>query len=233
MFYLAKHYKGCIIKESERELKIMILKEACVENFTTIPKAIENGAGRIELCDNLAVGGTTVSYGVMQQAQSYCAVRGIPVMAIIRARGGDFVYNDIEVATMLMDIDIAKKLNVAGVVFGALTIDGWIDEVTVSKFIRAATGIQMTFHMAFDAIAEERKLAAIDWLVEHGVQRILTHGGKASTPISETTDKIAKYAEYAGNRIIILPGGGITTQNLPDIQKKLPMCTEFHGTKIV
>ena len=99
-----------------------------------------------------------------------------------------------------------------------MTIDGWIDEVTVSKFIRAAIGLQMTFHMAFDAIAEERKLAAIDWLVEHGVQRILTHGGKASTPISKTAGKIA---EYADNRIIIFPGGGALLLKIYRIFKKI------------
>lgn len=209
-----------------------MIKEFCAENYTQLPHAIANGAGRIELCDNLAVGGTTPSTGVIEEALSYAGEKGIPVMTMIRPRGGDFIYNDIELRMMHTDLIEAKKLGTDGVVFGCLTPNNWLDEDALEMLIDNAEGLQITFHMAFDAIPKEHQLEAIDWLAEHGVTRILTHGGKAETPITENLDYLKELVEYAGDRIGILPGGGITHENAREVATALDV-TEVHGTKIV
>lgn len=209
-----------------------MIKEFCAENYTDIPQAIANGALRIELCDNLTVGGTTPSNGVMEETFRYCQEKQIPVMTMIRPRGGDFVYNDVELRMMQRDLFEAKKSGTDGVVFGCLTPEGWLDEEALEWLIDEAAGLQITFHMAFDAIASDRQLAAIDWLVAHGVDRILTHGGPAGTAIEANLPRLKEYLAYAQGKITILPGGGITNQNVDAIQSALSV-QEAHGTKIV
>lgn len=209
-----------------------MIKEFCAENYTNIPAAIAAGAKRIELCDNLAVGGTTPSTGVIEEALSYAGEKGVTVMTMIRPRGGDFIYNDIELKIMHTDLIEAKKLGTDGVVFGCLTPSGWLDEEALEMLIDNAEGLQITFHMAFDAIPEERQFAAIDWLADHGVQRILTHGGGAGTPITDNLPRLKELIDYAGDRLIILPGAGITYKNVDAIVTELG-ASEAHGTKIV
>lgn len=209
-----------------------MIKEFCAENFTNIPTAIRNGAGRIELCDNLAVGGTTPSTGVIEEVVSYAGEKSIPVMTIIRPRGGDFVYNDIELKIMHTDLIEAKKIGTDGVVLGCLTNDGWLDEEALELLIETAEGLQITFHMAFDILSKEDQFKAIDWLAEHDVHRILTHGGTAGTIIEENLDHLKELIDYANNRIIILPGGGISDKNIETVVNSLGV-NEVHGTKIV
>ena len=196
-----------------------MIKEFCAENFTKIPQAIQKGANRIELCDNLAVGGTTPSTGVIEEVLAYAGEHSVPVMTIIRPRGGNFVYNDIELKT-------------DGIVIGCLTEDGWLDEEALDLFIETAEGLQITFHMAFDALSKENQFKAIDWLAERGVTRILTHGGPAGTPIEDNFDHLKELIAYADQRILILPGGGISTENVQTVMDTLKV-TEVHGTKIV
>ncbi|MDB7100302.1 copper homeostasis protein CutC [Enterococcus mundtii] len=209
-----------------------MIKEFCAENYTSIPLAIANGANRIELCDNLAVGGTTPSTGVIEEVLSYANEKSVPVMTIIRPRGGDFVYNDIELKIMHTDLIEAKKLGTDGVVIGCLTPSGWLDEEALEVLIDSAEGLQITFHMAFDAIPQERQYEAIDWLVEHGVHRILTHGGVAGTNIEDNFAHLKQLIAHADGRIIILPGGGITSENAQVVANALGV-HEVHGTKIV
>lgn len=209
-----------------------MIKEFCAENFTNIPAAIYAGAKRIELCDNLAVGGTTPSTGVIEETLSYAGEKNVPVMTMIRPRGGDFIYNDTELKIMQTDLIEAKKMGTDGVVFGCLTPSGWLDEEALELLIDTAEGVQITFHMAFDAIVKERQLEAIDWLVEHGVDRILTHGGPSGTPILENIPRLQELISYANNRIIILPGAGINADNVASIVTELGV-NEAHGTKIV
>lgn len=209
-----------------------MIKEFCAENFTNIPTAIRNGAGRIELCDNLAVGGTTPSTGVIEEVIAYAGEKSIPVMTIIRPRGGDFVYNDIELKIMHTDLIEAKKIGTDGVVIGCLTSDGWLDEDALEMLIETAEGLQITFHMAFDVLSKEQQFTAIDWLVDHEVHRILTHGGPAGTSIEENFEHLKALIEYANGRIIILPGGGISDKNAEKVINELKV-NEVHGTKIV
>lgn len=210
----------------------MLIKEFCAENFTNIPTAIHNGAKRIELCDNLTVGGTTVSPGVMSETYDYCHEKGITVMSIIRPRGGNFVYNDTELKIMAEDLTTAKERGTDGIVIGCLTEDNWIDEEAMLEFIKLSDGLQLTFHMAFDELSVDDQFKAIDWLAKYGVQRILTHGGKAGTPIMDNIDHLTKLVDYSDGRIIILPGGGINHENCEAVATALNV-TEIHGTKIV
>ncbi|MBE8847563.1 copper homeostasis protein CutC [Enterococcus durans] len=209
-----------------------MIKEFCAENYTAIPLAISRGANRIELCDNLAVGGTTPSTGVIEEALSYAGEKEIPVMTIIRPRGGDFVYNDIELKIMHTDLIEAKKLGTDGVVLGCLTPSGWIDEEAMELLLETAEGLQTTFHMAFDSIPKDRQFAAIDWLAEHGVDRILTHGGDASDPIEAHFDHLKQLIAHADGRLIILPGGKVNYKNAESVATALGV-VEVHGTKIV
>lgn len=209
-----------------------MIKEFCAENFTNIPTAIRNGAGRIELCDNLAVGGTTPSTGVIEEVVAYAGEKSIPVMTIIRPRGGNFVYNDIELKIMHTDLIEAKKIGTDGVVLGCLTKDGWLDEEALELLIDTAEGLQITFHMAFDTLTKENQFKAIDWLAEHDVHRILTHGGPSGTAIETNFDHLKELINYANHRIIILPGGGITDKNAEAVVEALQV-SEIHGTKIV
>ncbi|MHC5229999.1 copper homeostasis protein CutC [Enterococcus sp. LJL99] len=209
-----------------------MLREFCAENFTDIPTAIRNGAGRIELCDNLTVGGTTPSAGVIEEALAYAEEKSVPIMTMIRPRGGDFIYNDIELKIMHTDLIEAKKMGTDGVVFGCLTKDNWLDEEALEVLIETAEGLQITFHMAFDLLSLENQFKAIDWLVDHHVDRILTHGGAAGTTIEENLPHLKKLVAYADQRIIILPGGGITAKNATAIATELAV-NELHGTKIV
>ncbi|MGG4548370.1 copper homeostasis protein CutC [Rossellomorea marisflavi] len=209
-----------------------MLKEVCVENFTKVPEAIEKGARRVELCDNLAVGGTTVSPGVARVTLDYCRSRNVKVMSMIRPRGGDFVYNVDEIEIMKQDIIHLKEIGTDGVVFGCLTQDGWIDEEAMVTLLEAASGLEVVFHMAFDRIRAESQLKGIDWLVEHGVHRILTHGGPSDTKIEDNVDRLKAYVEHANGRIAILPGGGVTSRNLEYITSSLGV-KEAHGTRIV
>ncbi|UNM89202.1 copper homeostasis protein CutC [Vagococcus sp. CY52-2] len=209
-----------------------MIKEFCAENFTNIPNAIASGATRIELCDNLAVGGTTVSKGVLAETMAYCSEKGVPVMAIIRPRGGNFVYTDIELKIMEADILEARQLGVDGVVFGCLNEQNKIDEEAMLILLEASEGMQVTFHMAFDLMKRDDQFEAIDWLSQHGVTRILTHGGASVVPIEKHLEYLNDLISYANNRITILPGGGITYKNIDTVTSFLNV-KEVHGTRIV
>ncbi len=218
----------------------MLLKEFCAENFEHIEAAIEAGARRVELCDNLAVGGTTPSHGVIAHAVEYVRSHGVDIVTMIRPRGGNFVYNEDEITMMLDDIEVARSLGSTGVVFGCLTPEGHLDRPALERLIAMAhvptvesdRGMKIVFHMAFDSIPTDEQFEAIDWLTEHGVDRILTHGGVQGTKIEDNVPRLQELAEYAAGKIAILPGAGITYENAEDIAARVGV-SEVHGTKIV
>lgn len=209
-----------------------MLKEVAVENFTLIPRAVVAGAQRIELNDNLAVGGTTVSHGTMAAAAKYLNEQQIPLVAMIRPRGGNFVYNDTELKIMESDLFVAQQVGVDAVTFGALTADNRLDTEAMEMLIGAAGGLDVVMHMAFDEIAVDQQKATIDWLVAHHVQRILTHGGPLQVPIKQHFANLAQIIELAAGRIEILPGGGITADNAEEVSSFLGV-KQLHGTKIL
>lgn len=209
-----------------------MIYEFCAENVTNLEKAMRAGARRIELCDNLAVGGTTPSYGVIKAAVELAKPYNATIMTMIRPRGGDFVYNDLEMDIMLEDIQMARRAGTHGLVFGVLTTANTIDYLKMEKLLEVSRGLEVVFHMAFDAIPREHQFSEMDWLVEHGVHRILTHGGLAAEPIQNHFSWLNTLIKHAAGRIEILPGGGITVGNRDEIVAKLGV-NQLHGTKIV
>lgn len=206
--------------------------EFCAENVTLLEQAMQAGAKRVELCDNLAVGGTTPSFGVIKAAVELGKPYETTMMTMIRPRGGDFVYTDLEVQIMLDDIQLARQAGSQGVVFGALTADHHLDKPALEQLIQAAEGLEIVFHMAFDTIPAEEQLAALDWLAEHGVRRILTRAGNSETPLEERFARYKEFLNHAAGRIEILPGGGIDLGNRDLFLEKLGV-TQLHGTKVV
>lgn len=217
----------------------MLTREFCAENMELVPAAVAAGASRIELCDNLAVGGTTPSYGVIRAAVAFARAHGVDVMCMVRPRGGDFEYSPDEAAIMREDLLMAKRLGVTGVVFGCLR-EGGLDRELTAELVRLAHepsdeaphGAVVTFHMAFDALGADEQLEAVDWLAGQGVERVLTHGGAAGTPIAGNVERLRAFIERAAGRPTVLPGGGITWENAEEIARELGV-SEVHGTKIV
>ena len=209
-----------------------MIYEFCAENVTLLEKAMEAGARRIELCDNLAVGGTTPSYGVTKAAVELAANYDTTIMTMIRPRGGDFVYNDLEIAIMLEDIRLTAQAGSQGVVFGALTADKKLDKANLEKLIAASKGMEIVFHMAFDELSEEDQLEAIDWLSQAGVTRILTRAGVSGDSLEKRFAHYHRILEYAKGKIEILPGGGIDLDNRQTFIEQLGV-TQLHGTKVV
>lgn len=199
--------------------------EVCVGNYNEALQGFKDGGNRIELCDNLQEGGTTPSYGTIKKAVNNIK---IPINVIIRPRGGDFTYSKDEFEIMKEDIRICKELNVNGVVFGILNNDKTIDIERNRELKECADGLSTTFHMAFDEI--ENKKEAIDILVDIGIDRILTKGGEKNAP--SNLEVLKELIEYANNRIIVMPGGGITSENR-DYIKNYTNAEELHGSKIV
>ena len=209
-----------------------MIYEFCAENVTLLEKAMEAGARRIELCDNLAVGGTTPSYGVTKAAVELAANYDTTIMTMIRPRGGDFDYNDLELDIMLEDIRLTAQAGSQGVVFGALTADKKLDKPNLEKLIVASKGMEIVFHMAFDELSDEDQLEAIDWLSQAGVTRILTRAGVSGDSLEKRFAHYHRILEHAKGKIEILPGGGIDLDNRQTFIDQLGV-TQLHGTKVV
>ena len=209
-----------------------MIYEFCAENVTLLEKAMQAGARRIELCDNLAVGGTTPSYGVTKAAVELAANYDTTIMTMIRPRGGDFVYNDMEIAIMLEDIRLTAQAGSQGVVFGALTAEKKLDKPNLEKLIAASKGMEIVFHMAFDELSDEDQLEAIDWLSKAGVTRILTRAGVSGDSLEKRFAHYHRILEHAKGKIEILPGGGIDLDNRQTFIDQLGV-TQLHGTKVV
>lgn len=209
-----------------------MIYEFCAENVTLLEKAMQAGARRIELCDNLAVGGTTPSYGVTKAAVELAANYDTTIMTMIRPRGGDFVYTDLEIAIMLEDIRLTAQAGSQGVVFGTLTADKKLDKANLEKLIAASKGMEIVFHMAFDELSDEDQLEAIDWLSQAGVTRILTRAGVSGDSLEKRFAHYHRILEHAKGKIEILPGGGIDLDNRQTFIDQLGV-TQLHGTKVV
>ncbi|WP_342985293.1 copper homeostasis protein CutC [Clostridium saudiense] len=202
-----------------------ILLEACVGCYKEAKKAELQGADRIELCDNLGEGGTTPSYGTIYLATQNI---NIPIAVIIRPRGGDFVYSNDEFEIMKKDIVICKELGVETVVFGILNKENKIDIERTKELIDLASGLKVTFHMAFDEIDD--KFEALNQLISMNVDRVLTKGCKTCALDGKNTLK--NLVEKSDNRITILVGGGVTYKNYKELLNYIG-CNEMHGSKIV
>lgn len=208
----------------------MLIREFCAENFTDIPRVTAAGVERIELCDNLAQGGTTPSYGVIKETADYLSERKTTFATMIRPRGGDFVYHSIEVRIMETDILKALEAGTNELVFGALTPENELDIDVLETLMIASQGLPVTFHMAFDAIPYDQQKAALDTLVELGFDKILMHGDSLDKPVN--TDHIAELVKHASGRIQILAGGGVSAETAQAVAD-LTGSQYVHGTRII
>lgn len=184
--------------------------EICVDSVEGVQAARDAGAGRVELCASLLEGGITPSRGMIKAAR---AVAGIKLHVIIRPRGGDFLFSDAEFAAMAADIETAKAEGADGIVIGQLTADGLVDVKRTRELMALARPMAVTFHRAFDMTPDP--FAALETLIDLGVDRVLTSGQEAS--VLEGLPLIAELVKRAGDRIIIMPGGGITPRNVERI----------------
>ena len=184
--------------------------EICVDSVEGVRAARAAGATRVELCASLLEGGITPSRGMIRQART---VPGIKLHVIIRPRGGDFLFNDAEFAAMASDIETAKAEGADGVVIGQLTADGFVDVAHTRELMTLARPMAVTFHRAFDMTPDP--FAALETLVDLGIDGILTSGQEAS--VLEGLPMIAELVKRAGDRIVIIPGGGITPRNVDRI----------------
>ena len=186
--------------------------EICVEGIDGLVAAQTAGADRVELCASLLEGGLTPSLGVVRQALD---VETIPFHVIIRPRGGDFLYSELEFATMIADVKAMRDLGVAGVVIGCLTPDGRIDETRTKTLVEAARPLKVTCHRAFDMTADYRE--AIEALVRCGVDRVLT-SGQRDTAI-EGIDILKETQAIAAGRIVIMACGALDAGNIARVRQ--------------
>ena len=187
-----------------------ILLECCVGSPVSAVNAELGGAGRVELCAALELGGGTPSRGSIKLAREKI---DIPLFVLVRPRGGGFQYTPVELKVMKEDIATARELGVDGIVLGTLREDGGIDPEATAGLIEAAAGASITFHRAFDSTPDP--LAALETLCELGVDRILT-SGRASRA-EDGTELLGRLQQAAAGRIGILPGGGINHENCRQI----------------
>lgn len=203
----------------------MIL-EACVETLEEALKAEGQGAHRIELCSRLDLDGLTPAEELTREV---CGALKIPVMVMIRPREGDFVCSEVEIAAMLRDIDRAKALGAAGIVFGVLTPGKKVAVDQCRRLAERAWPLPVTFHKAIDTM--EDPVVGVRQLVEcGGITRILTSGGKPTA--RDGADTIREMMEATAGQIIILVAGKVTADNVEEI-RSLTNASEFHGRRIV
>jgi copper homeostasis protein len=197
-----------------------VLVEVCVDCADGLAEAVAGGADRIELCSALDVGGLTPSAGLMHLA----ARCGVPVMAMIRPRAGNFIFGATDIAVMTADIAAARAAGLAGVVLGASLPDGQLDAAGLTTLTRAASGLDLTLHRAFDLVPDMGE--AVKTAVRLGFRRILTSGQAATA--GHGRDGIARCIALAAGRIAVMPGAGITADSIGTL-RGLPL-TEVHGS---
>ncbi|MDH6342607.1 copper homeostasis protein [Parabacteroides sp. PFB2-12] len=195
--------------------------EICANSAQSCVEAEAGGATRVELCAAIPEGGTTPSYGEIKMAKALTS--HIRIHVIIRPRGGDFLYTEAEIQSMLYDIELCKQLEVQGVVFGCLTREGDIDTVLLKRLIDAARPLSVTFHRAFDVCRDP--FTALEQLIEAGCDRILTSGQQPTA--EQGIPLIAELVKRAGDRIIIMPGCGVRETNIARIESETG-AKEFH-----
>ncbi len=199
-----------------------VLLEICCGSIDDAIQADAGGADRVELCSALFLGGLTPSLGTLQEAKRRLK---IPVIMMIRPRSGGFCYTEAEMATMERDVEAAVANGADGIVFGILDPDGKIDIRRSTRLRKLIGERQAVFHRAFDVTPDP--FAALEQLVDVGITRVLTSGQKNSVP--EGIDLIKRLIERAGDRIEVLPGGGIAPYNMKEVVERTG-CRQVHLT---
>lgn len=195
--------------------------EVCANGVESCLAAQEGGADRVELCAGIPEGGTTPSYGEIKVARRVLTTTRLHV--IIRPRGGDFLYSDLEVERMAADIAVCRELGVDGVVFGCLRTDGSIDVEKNRYLMDCAKGMSVTMHRAFDRAADPEQ--ALEEIISLGFDRILTSGQQPKA--IQGADLLARLNRQAAGRIILMAGSGVTEDNIAELRAKTGL-HEFH-----
>ena len=193
--------------------------EVCAESYEYAVKAEKAGADRIELCKDLHLDGLTPDY---ESAKKTIDSLNIPVFVLIRPRKGDFMYSDEEFELMKQDILKFKEMGCKGIVSGVLNDDNSIDIKRTKKLVELSRPLEFTFHRAFDVVSDP--LEEIENLIRLGVNRILTSGQKEKAIDGLVLLKQLK--RISNNRILIMPGSGISKNNLKDFE----LFNEVHGS---
>lgn len=196
--------------------------ECCCTDAAEAVEAMNGGAGRIELCEDLPCGGVTPSRSGIEATLNSV---NIPVNVLIRARGGNFVYSEDEINAMIESVRMCRNLGVNGVVVGALRKDGSIDTDAVKRLMAEAEGLHVTFHRAFDECSDPFK--ALEDIIALGCDRLLTAGHASNVNDGEHTLK--ELNEKAAGRIIILAGSGVRPGNIARLEASTG-CKEFHSS---
>lgn len=196
--------------------------EICCGSIQSAANAKAGGAVRIELCQGLVEGGTTPSHATIEYAVKEL---GLQVFVLIRPRGGDFCYNELEIKTMEEDVAFCKQVGVAGIVVGFLHPNGSIDTELTKRFVKQSAPLPVTFHRAFDRCTDPLK--ALEEVIDCGCARILTSGCKPTA--MEGADMLQKLVEQADGRITILAGSGVTPENAVALREKTGV-PEIHGS---
>lgn len=199
-----------------------IILEVCANSPASCVEAERGGASRVELCAGMPEGGTTPSYGDIKIARSLISIE---LNVIIRPRGGDFLYSELEVQSMVEDIRIAKALGANGVVFGALTASGDVDKVVCKRLMDECEGLSTTFHRAIDVA--RNPLEALEDIIELGFDRILTSGAKPTALQGKAMLKAL--GDKAQGRIIIMAGSGVNPSNIKELYDYTAL-KEFHSS---
>ncbi len=197
-----------------------ILLEVCIDSVASAIAAEEGGAQRVELCANLFAGGTTPNYGMIKKIRDLIE---IDLNVMIRPRGGDFCYSDLEFEVMKENVIMAKELGVDGVVLGILNPDGSIDMERTKALVELARPMSVTFHRAFDMTVDPH--SALEDIISLDIDRLLTSGQETSALLG--SDLIAELIQEATGRIIIMPGAGIRERNI-DKLIQLTQAQEYH-----
>ncbi len=195
--------------------------EVCANGVESCIAAQEGGADRVELCAGIPEGGTTPSYGEIKVARRVLTTTRLHV--IIRPRGGDFLYTDLEVERLAADIAICRDLGVDGVVFGCLKADGTLDVDKNRYLMECSKGMSVTMHRAFDRVANPEQ--ALETIIDLGFDRILTSGQQPKA--IQGVELLAKLNRQAAGRIILMAGSGVTEQNIQEIRDVTGL-HEFH-----
>ena len=197
------------------------LLEISVERLESGLAAERGGADRIELCGNLSIGGVTPDADLLREVRAQLR---IPIFSMVRPRAGDFLHSHAEFAEMKRAITAAKEAGMDGVVLGILTKERRVDLKRTQELTELARPLPVTFHRAFDEIADRHR--ALEDVIQTGAKRILTSGGGKSA--QEGAAALAELIEAAGERIVILPGAGISALNLEQVAVQTG-AREFHS----
>ena len=195
--------------------------EVCANGVESCLAAQAGGADRVELCAGIPEGGTTPSYGEIKTARKLLTKTRLHV--IIRPRGGDFLYSELEVERMIEDIRICKALGADGVVFGCLQSDGTLDIRQNRRLLEEASGMSVTFHRAFDRCANPQE--SLEQLIDMGFDRVLTSGQQPTA--YEGIPLLKELQQQSAGRIIVLAGCGVNEDNIHDIHQATGI-SEFH-----